>query len=381
MNATCITILGSTGSIGRQTLSVAEHLGVRVAALTANENVERMAEQAKKFRPRLCVMGSEEAAARLRQELTGLPVTVKWGTEGLMEAATIPEADVVITAVMGMVGLRPTLAAIEAKKRIGLANKETLVCAGELVMDAAERFGAEIVPVDSEHSAIFQCLMGCRDRSEIRRLILTASGGPFYGKHFEELETMTREDALRHPNWTMGPKITVDSATMMNKGLEVIEAMRLYRLPKSQVDVVIHRQSIVHSRVEFRDGAILAQLGVPDMRLPIQLALTYPARLESPCEPLDLLHCGDLSFLPPDPVNFPCLAYAVEAAERGGTACAILNGANEAAVDLFLRDKIGFNDIPRRVRRAMETVAVKDAPVLEDILTADRQARAAVYGE
>ena len=381
MNATCITILGSTGSIGRQTLSVAEHLGVSVAALTANENVERMAEQAKKFLPRLCVMGSEEAAARLRQELTGLPVTVKWGMEGLMEAATIPEADVVITAVMGMVGLRPTLAAIEAKKRIGLANKETLVCAGELVMDAAERFGAEIVPVDSEHSAIFQCLMGCRDRSEIRRLILTASGGPFYGKHFEELETMTREDALRHPNWTMGPKITVDSATMMNKGLEVIEAMRLYRLPKSQVDVVIHRQSIVHSLVEFRDGAILAQLGVPDMRLPIQLALTYPARLESPCEPLDLLHCGDLSFLPPDPVNFPCLAYAVEAAERGGTACAILNGANEAAVDLFLRDKIGFNDIPRRVRRAMETVAVKDAPVLEDILTADRQARAAVYGE
>jgi len=381
MNATCITILGSTGSIGRQTLSVAEHLGVSVAALTANENVERMAEQAKKFLPRLCVMGSEEAAARLRQELTGLPVTVKWGMEGLMEAATIPEADVVITAVMGMVGLRPTLAAIEAKKRIGLANKETLVCAGELVMDAAERFGAEIVPVDSEHSAIFQCLMGCRDRSEIRRLILTASGGPFYGKHFEELETMTREDALRHPNWTMGPKITVDSATMMNKGLEVIEAMRLYRLPKSQVDVVIHRQSIVHSLVEFRDGAILAQLGVPDMRLPIQLALTYPARLESPCEPLDLLHCGDLSFLPPDPVNFPCLAYAVKAAERGGTACAILNGANEAAVDLFLRDKIGFNDIPRRVRRAMDTVAVKDAPVLEDILTADQQARAAVYGE
>jgi len=381
MNATCITILGSTGSIGRQTLSVAEHLGVSVAALTANENVERMAEQAKKFLPRLCVMGSEEAAARLRQELTGLPVTVKWGMEGLMEAATIPEADVVITAVMGMVGLRPTLAAIEAKKRIGLANKETLVCAGELVMDAADRFGAEIVPVDSEHSAIFQCLMGCRDRSEIRRLILTASGGPFYGKHFEELETMTREDALRHPNWTMGPKITVDSATMMNKGLEVIEAMRLYRLPKSQVDVVIHRQSIVHSLVEFRDGAILAQLGVPDMRLPIQLALTYPARMESPCEPLDLLHCGDLSFLPPDPVNFPCLAYAVEAAERGGTACAILNGANEAAVDLFLRDKIGFNDIPRRVRRAMDTVAVKDAPVLEDILTADQQARAAVYGE
>ena len=379
MNATCITILGSTGSIGRQTLSVAEHLGVRVAAITANENVERMEEQARKFLPRLCVMGSEEAAERLQQKLTGLPVTVKWGMEGLMEAATIPDADVVITAVMGMVGLRPTLAAIEAKKRIGLANKETLVCAGELVMDAADRFGAEIVPVDSEHSAVFQCLMGCRYRKEIRRLILTASGGPFYGKTFGELEHIRKEDALRHPNWTMGPKITVDSATMMNKGLEVIEAMRLYRLPKSQVDVVIHRQSIVHSLVEFRDGAIMAQLGVPDMRLPIQLALTYPARMESPCEPLDLLHCGDLTFLPPDPVNFPCLAYAVDAAERGGTACAVLNGANEAAVDLFLRDKIGFNDIPRRVRRAMDTVAVKDAPSLEDILTADRQARASVY--
>ena len=381
MNTTCITILGSTGSIGRQTLSVADHLGVRVAALTANENVDRIAEQARKFLPRLCVMGSEEAADRLREKLKDLPVAVKWGMEGLIEAATVPEADVVITAVMGMVGLRPTLAAIEAKKRIGLANKETLVCAGELVMDAADRYGAEIVPVDSEHSAVFQCLMGCRDRGEIRRLILTASGGPFYGKRFEELESMTKEDALRHPNWTMGPKITVDSATMMNKGLEVIEAMRLYRLPKSQVDVVIHRQSIVHSLVEFRDGAVMAQLGVPDMRLPIQLALTYPARLESPCESLDLLKCGDLSFLPPDAVNFPCLAYAVEAAERGGTACAILNGANEAAVDLFLRDQIGFNDIARRVRHSLDTVPVKECPDLEDILNADRLAREAVYGE
>ena len=296
-----------------------------------------------------------------------------------MEAATIREADVVVTAVMGMIGLRPTLAAIHAKKRIGLANKETLVCAGELVMDAADRYGAEIVPVDSEHSAIFQCLMGCRDRSEIKRLILTASGGPFYGKKFEEMETITKEDALRHPNWTMGPKITVDSATMMNKGLEVIEAMRLYRLPKSQVDVVVHRQSIVHSLVEFRDGAILAQLGVPDMRIPIQLALTYPNRMEAPCAALDLLTCGELTFLPPDPVNFPCLAYAVEAAERGGTACAIMNGANEAAVDLFLRDRIGFNDIPRRVRRAMDTVAVVDHPGLEDILAADRLARDSVY--
>ena len=369
--------MGSTGSIGRQTLSVAEHLGVKVCALTANENVDRMEQQARQFRPGLCVMGSEQAAQELKDRLAGLPIAVKSGMEGLIEAATMAEADVVITAVMGMVGLKPTLAAIEAKKRIGLANKETLVCAGELVMDAAERHGAQIVPVDSEHSAIFQCLMGCHDRREIRRLILTASGGPFYGKKFEELETIKKEDAFRHPTWTMGPKITIDSATMMNKGLEVIEAMRLYRLPKSQVDVVIHRQSIVHSLVEFRDGAILAQLGVPDMRLPIQLALTYPERAEAPCEALDLLQCGSLTFLPPDDENFPCLRYAVEAAQRGGTACAVLNGANEAAVGLFLQDKIGFNDIPRRVRRALDTVAVVDDPTLEDILLADQAARAA----
>ena len=379
MKVQAISILGSTGSIGRQTLSVAEHLGVRVCALTANENVRGMEEQARAFRPRLCVMGSEQAAEELRTRLRDLPITVMSGMEGLLEAATIPEADVVITAVMGMVGLKPTLAAIEAKKRIGLANKETLVCAGELVMDAADRYGAEIVPVDSEHSAIFQCLMGCRDRNEIKRLILTASGGPFYGKTFAELEPIKKEDALRHPNWTMGAKITVDSATMMNKGLEVIEAMRLYRLPKNQVDVVIHRQSIVHSLVEFRDGAVMAQLGVPDMRIPIQLALTYPNRMDAPCEPLDLLTCGDLTFLPPDPVNFPCLQYAVEAAERGGTACAILNGANEAAVGLFLQDRIGFNDIPRLVRHALDTVEVKERPGLDALLIADEQARAAVF--
>ena len=375
-----ISILGSTGSIGRQTLSVAEHLGVEVCALTANENVDRIAEQAMQFHPRLCVMGSEEAAKRLKERLKGQNIKVMSGMEGLIEAATMDEAQTVITAVMGMVGLRPTLAAIAAKKRIGLANKETLVCAGELVMDAAEQYGAEIVPVDSEHSAIFQCLMGCRDRGEIKRLILTASGGPFYGKTFAELEKIKKEDAFRHPTWTMGPKITIDSATMMNKGLEVIEAMRLYRLPKAKVDVVVHPKSIVHSLVEFCDGAIMAQMGVPDMRIPIQLALTYPNRLPSPAEPLDLLQCGELRFLPPDDVNFPCLRYAVEAAETGGTACAILNGANEAAVGLFLKDEIGFNDIPRRVRKAMDTVKIVENPKLEDILEADRQARACVYG-
>ena len=373
-----ISILGSTGSIGRQTLSVAEHLGVQVCALTANGNVDRIEEQARKFQPKLCVMMDPEAADELKKRLSGTGIAVRSGMDGLIEAASRDDAETVITAVMGMVGLRPTLAAIQAKKRIGLANKETLVCAGELVMAAAEQYGAEIVPVDSEHSAIFQCLMGCRDRSEIKRLILTASGGPFYGKTFAELESIKKEDAFKHPTWTMGQKITIDSATMMNKGLEVIEAMRLYHLPLSQVDVVIHPGSIVHSLVEFCDGAIMAQLGVPDMRIPIQLALTYPNRLPSPAKPLDLLSCGPLNFLPPDQENFPCLKYAKEAVTTGGTACAILNGANEAAVGMFLKDEIGFNDIPRKVRHALDTVPVQQNPTLEDILEADRLARAAV---
>ena len=373
-----ISILGSTGSIGRQTLSVAEHLGVQVCALTANGNVDRIEEQARKFQPKLCVMMDPEAADELKKRLSGTGIAVRSGMDGLIEAASMDEAETVITAVMGMVGLRPTLAAIQAKKRIGLANKETLVCAGELVMAAAEQYGAEIVPVDSEHSAIYQCLMGCRDRSEIHRLILTASGGPFYGKTFSELESIKKEDAFKHPTWTMGQKITIDSATMMNKGLEVIEAMRLYHLPLSQVDVVIHPGSIVHSLVEFCDGAIMAQLGVPDMRIPIQLALTYPNRLPSPAKPLDLLSCGPLNFLPPDQENFPCLKYAKEAVTTGGTACAILNGANEAAVGMFLKDEIGFNDIPRKVRHALDTVPAQQNPTLEDILEADRLARAAV---
>lgn len=374
-----ISILGSTGSIGRQTLSVAEHLGVNVCALTANGNVDRIEEQARQFRPKLCVMMDPEAADELKKRLSGIGIAVRSGMDGLIEAASMEEAETVITAVMGMVGLRPTLAAIQAKKRIGLANKETLVCAGELVMAAAEQYGAEIVPVDSEHSAIFQCLMGCRDRSEIKRLILTASGGPFYGKTFAELESIKKEDAFKHPTWTMGQKITIDSATMMNKGLEVIEAMRLYHLPLSQVDVVIHPGSIVHSLVEFCDGAIMAQLGVPDMRIPIQLALTYPNRLPSPAKPLDLISCGPLNFLPPDQENFPCLKYAKEAVTTGGTACAILNGANEAAVGMFLKDEIGFNDIPRKVRHALDTIPVKQNPTLENILEADRLARAAVF--
>ena len=373
-----ISILGATGSIGRQTLDVAEQLGLRVAALTANSNVERLEAQARRFRPGLAVLTDETAAKDLAVRLRDTETKVLGGPEALLEAAVRPEADTVVTAVVGMVGLRPTLAAIREKKRIALANKETLVCAGQLVMDAADTCGAEIVPVDSEHSAIFQCLRGCAGRREIKRLILTCSGGPFYGMTAAEVGKMTRADALRHPNWTMGPKITVDCATLMNKGLEVIEAMRLYRLPLKQVSVVIHRQSIVHSLVEYRDGAILAQLGTPDMRLPIRYAMTYPERAENPAEPLDLLACPPLTFARPDREVFPCLRLAEEAAEEGGTACAILNGANEEAVGLFLAEKIGFSHIPRLVAEARAAVAVQQDPSLEDILAADQAARRAV---
>ena len=373
-----ISILGATGSIGRQTLDVAEQLGLTVAALTANSNAERLEDQVRRFRPRLAVLTDEAAAKDLAVRLADTGTKVLGGPEALTEAAVCPEADTVVTAVVGMVGLKPTLAAIRERKRIALANKETLVCAGQLVMDAAEQSGAEIVPVDSEHSAIFQCVQGCADRREIKRLILTCSGGPFYGQTAEEVAGRTKADALRHPNWTMGPKITVDCATLMNKGLEVIEAMRLYRLPLEQVSVVIHRQSIVHSLVEYRDGAILAQLGTPDMRLPIRYAMTYPERSESPLEPLDLLSCPPLTFARPDRETFPCLRLAEEAAQEGGTACAILNGANEEAVGLFLAEKIGFSDIPRLVAEARAAVTVVRDPSLEDILAADRAARRAV---
>lgn len=375
----CISVLGSTGSIGRQTLDVANRLGLSVCSLTAGSHVDRMAEQCRAFRPKLAVMATQELAEQLAQRLADLPIEIRFGADGLLAAASMPEADTVITAVVGMVGLEPTLAAIQAGKRIGLANKETLVCAGELVMHAAEQYGAEIIPVDSEHSAIFQCLAGCRDRSQIRRLILTCSGGPFYGKRREALAYVTRADALRHPNWRMGPKITVDCATLMNKGLELMEAMHLYRLPAEQVDIVIHRQSVVHSLVEYRDGAILAQLGSPDMRLPIQLALTWPDRVPCPAPELDLLTCGPLTFDRPDLETFPCLKLAMEAAKAGGTAGAVLSGANEVAVGLYLLDQVGFYDIYNLVKQAMDAVPFVKKPSLDQILAADRLAREAVY--
>ena len=370
-----ISILGSTGSIGRQTLDIAAHLGVKVVALTAGSNVERMEAQCREFLPELAVMASKEAADRLSAAIADLPVRVMYGEEGLIAAATIASAQCVITAVVGMVGLKPTLAAIRAGKRIGLANKETLVCAGELVMDEAEKYGVEIIPVDSEHSAIFQCLMGIVSDREVRRLILTCSGGPFFGMSREQLKKVTKADALKHPNWKMGEKITIDCATLMNKGLEVIEAMRLYRLPLEQVDVLIHRQSIVHSMVETCDGAVMAQLGTPDMRLPIQLAMTYPERKDCIVDRLDLTQCAALTFSHPDTENFPCLALARRCAKLGGNACAVMNGANEEAVALFLSDQIGFYDIYALVRAAVEQVAFIAKPTLDEILESDRQAR------
>ena len=373
-----ISILGSTGSIGRQSLDVIAACGMEAAALTANSNAVRMEEQVRQFKPELAVMMDERAAADLRVRLADTPVRVAAGMEGLLEAAELPSADTVLTAVVGMIGLRPTMAAIREGKRIALANKETLVCAGQLVMEEARDFGAEILPVDSEHSALFQSLQGCRDRGEVRRLILTCSGGPFFGKTCTELQGMTRKDALQHPNWSMGAKITIDSATLMNKGLEFIEAMHLYQMPPEKISIVIHRESIIHSLVEYCDRGMIAQLGAPDMRLPIQYALTWPRRTGGPAEPLDLCACGPLTFAQPDLDTFRCLDLALKAARTGGTAGAILNGANEAAVALFLEDRIGFLEIADRVALALDRVPVIPEPSMTQILEADQAAREAV---
>ena len=373
-----ITILGSTGSIGRQSLEVISACGMEAVALTANSSVKLLEEQARRYRPELAVLMDERAAGDLRVKLADTNVRVLGGMEGILEAASLSSADTVITAVVGMIGLRPTLAAIREGKRIALANKETLVCAGQLVLEEARDYGAQIIPVDSEHSALFQCLEGNRDRGEVKRLILTCSGGPFYGKKPAELKGMTRENALQHPNWSMGAKITVDSATLMNKGLEFIEAMHLYRMPPEKISVLIHRESIIHSLVEYCDNAMIAQLGAPDMRLPLQYALTWPKRTPGPAVPLDLWNCGSMTFGTPDTDTFRCLKLAMEAAETGGTAGAILNGANEEAVSQFLAGKIGFLEIAEKVALAMERVPVVREPGLDDVLEADRAAREAI---
>ncbi len=372
-----LSILGSTGSIGRQTLEVAEAGGHKVAALTFGHNVKLAEEQARRFRPRLVATPDEGLAADLKVRLEDTDIRVLGGEEGLVEAASIPEADTAVAAIVGVAGLKPTLAAIDAGKRLALANKETLVCAGELVTARAKARGVDIVPVDSEHSAIFQCLQGAKHK-EIRRLIVTASGGPFYGMDRKALSLVTKTDALKHPTWQMGQKITIDSATLMNKGLEVIEAMRLFGVPAERIDVAVHREGVVHSLVEFADGAVLAQLGSPDMRLPIQYALTWPDRTEGIAKPFNLFSCPPLTFRRPDIETFRCLALALRCAKTGGTSTAVLNGANEAAVGLFLEEKIGFLDIPRLVEGALERVKTVHDPSLDDIFEADRAARQAV---
>ena len=372
-----ISILGSTGSIGRQTLDVAEQLGLQVAALTANSNVERMEAQCRKFRPRLAVMTEEAAAKELAVRLQDTSVKVLAGTDALVDAAVIPEAETVVTAVVGMVGLKATLAAIREKKRIALANKETLVCAGELVMDEADRCGAEIVPVDSEHSAIFQCLTG--REGELHKILLTGSGGPFRGWTREQTRDVTPEMAVRHPNWSMGAKISVDSATMMNKGLEFIEAMHLFGVTPDDIQVLIHPESVVHSMVELLDGTVIAQLGVPDMGLPIQYALTYPERKPSRSDRLDFTaYPGGLHFYAPDLEALPCLALAMQCARTGGTAPTVMNAANEIAVGLFLGHKIGYHSIYESVAAAVDAIAPAAAPDLDVIRAADQEARAFV---
>jgi len=368
-----ISLLGSTGSIGRQTLDVAKNLHIRVAALAAGHASARLEEQARAFRPALVAVYDEAGARDLSARLRDMPVRVVSGEEGLAEAATFEEAECVVTAVVGTVGLQPTLAAVGAGKRIALANKETLVCAGELVMKKARERGAEIVPVDSEHSAIFQCLAA--GGKAARKIILTASGGPFRGMTRAQLSRVTKEEALRHPSWRMGPKVTVDSATMMNKGLELIEAMHLFSMPPEDIDIVVHPQSIIHSMVAFEDNSVLAQLSHPDMRLPIQYALTYPERKESLTAPLDLSEIGALTFEKPDEETFGCLKLAKKAAREGGTACAVLNAANEEAVGLFLSGRISFLEIEEYVAGALETIRNISSPSLVDILGADAAAR------
>ena len=369
-----ISILGCTGSIGRQTAAVAQHLGIRVAALTANRKIDLLEQQARLFHPSFVAVYDEDAAKAFKTAVADTDIRVGSGIEGLIEAATLAESDCVVTAVSGAVGLKPTLAAIDAKKRIALANKETLVCAGEIVMARAKERGAEIVPVDSEHSAIFQCLMG-RGESELHKILLTGSGGPFRGRRREELEGITPEEAVRHPNWSMGAKISVDSSTLMNKGLEFVEAMHLFSVRPEDIQVVIHPQSVIHSMVELVDGTVIAQLGVPDMGLPIQLALTYPERCPSMFEHLDFWKLRDLSFEEPDLVNFPCLRLAMDCAKRGGTAPCVMSAANEVAVHKFLRHELGYNRIYDAAAEAVEQVGVVPATDLDTILAADEAAR------
>lgn len=374
-----IAILGSTGSIGTQTVDILPSIDAEVVALTTNRRINLLEEQARALHPKMVCAMDENAAKALKIKLADTNIEVLTGMDGLIACAAESGADIVVTAVVGMVGLLPTMVAIKAGKDIALANKETLVCAGGLVMSAAKQYGVRILPVDSEHSAIFQCVQAANG-NPIDKILLTASGGPFFGKKFEEMRGMTREQALAHPNWSMGAKITIDSATMMNKGLELIEAMWLYDLPPEDIEIVVHRESIVHSAVEFADGAVIAQLGLPDMRLPIQLALTWPQRVPCKVPRMSLAEVAKLTFYAPDYEAFPALNLAKHAASLKGDRGAVLNGANEAAVGLFLNGKIGFTDIAERVAYALDTIPYKKDITLDDVLAADKAAREIVLG-
>ncbi len=369
-----ISVLGSTGSIGTQALCVAREGNMRVCAIAAGSNIKLLEEQAREFSPEIVAVFDENAAEELRSRLSDTDIKVLAGEEGVLAAATAKDADIVLNAIVGIAGLRSTMAIIEAGKTLALANKESLVTAGTLVMKTARKKGVSILPVDSEHSAIFQCLQGVPEGS-LSKILLTASGGPFFGKTREDLKKVTVADALKHPNWNMGKKITIDSATLMNKGLEVIEAAHLFSVSADDIEVLVHRQSIIHSAVELRDGAVIAQLGTADMRLPIQYAITYPERTECPCGKLSLSEVATLTFAKPDTETFECLSLCIEASRAGGLKAAAVNGANEAAVALFLEEKIKFLDIPRLVRIAFEAQPDVKTYTLEDVFAADKAAR------
>lgn len=370
-----ISILGSTGSIGTQTIDVARKLNIKVVALSANTNIKLLEDQIREFKPKLVCVYDEQSAYKLKQNIKDLDTDVVTGMNGLCEVARIEQADLVLNSLVGMIGLLPTLEAISSKKNVALANKETLVTGGELVMKKAKENNVKIIPVDSEHSAIFQCLQGCPDMSYLNRLILTASGGPFFNKNLDELSKINPQEALRHPNWNMGKKVTIDSATMMNKGLEIIEAKWLFDMPVDKIDVVVHRESIVHSLIEYKDNSVIAQLSLPDMRIPIQYAITYPNRCESCVKKLDLSQIVNLSFYKPDLNTFKCLKACIDAIKRGNLAPTAANGANEEAVKLFLDSKISFTDIADMVISAVNNQEDKEILSVDDILMADKKAR------
>ena len=370
-----ISLLGSTGSIGTQSLDVAKMHGYNIKCLSANSRVDIIEQQVRQFKPELVCMMNEQAASELKTRIADTSTRVTCGMQGLIECATYEGADTVLNSVVGMVGLQPTLEAIKAKKTIALANKETLVAGGHLVTNLAKENGVSILPVDSEHSAIFQAMQGAPNKQSIKKIILTASGGPFFGRTLEELESVTPADALKHPNWDMGAKITIDSATMMNKGLEFIEAKWLFDMPNDDIEIVVHRESVVHSAIVYRDNSMIAQLGVPDMRIPIQYALTYPERLESPVKYLSLADYGKLTFFEPDYETFKCIDVCRNAIELGGLHTAAANGANEESVRLFLNGKIKFTDIAYLNNEAMKKADDIENFTLADVLEADRKAR------